>query len=64
MDLFAAMEIDKKLPLNYFFIGDEAFTNMNQFLSPWPGRGLDRYKVLLITGYPTLVRLLSVPSVF
>jgi len=38
MDLFAAVEIDKKLPLKYFFIGDEAFTNTNQFLSPWPGK--------------------------
>jgi hypothetical protein len=37
MDLFEAVEIDKKLPLKYFFIGDEAFTNTNQFLSPWPG---------------------------
>jgi len=38
MDLFAAVDIDKKLPLKYFFIGDEAFTNTNQFLSPWPGK--------------------------
>lgn len=27
-----------------FFIGDEAFTNTFQFLSPWSGRGLDEYK--------------------
>jgi hypothetical protein len=27
-----------------FFIGDDAFTNMSQFLSPWPGRGLYQYK--------------------
>jgi len=38
------LEVEKGLPSKYFFIGDEAFTNTNQFLSPWPGRGLDRYK--------------------
>ena len=38
MDLYEAVEIEKKLPLKYFFIGDEAFTNTNQFLSPWPGK--------------------------
>ena len=38
MDLYQAVEIDKKLPLKYFFIGDEAFTNTNQLLSPWPGK--------------------------
>jgi hypothetical protein len=37
MDLFEAVEMDDKLPSKYFFIGDEAFTNTNQFLSPWPG---------------------------
>jgi hypothetical protein len=39
-----ALEVDRRLPQEYFFIGDEAFTNTQQFLSPWPGRGLDRYK--------------------
>ena len=42
--LFEMLEIDKLLPDKYFFIGDEAFTNTYQFLSPWSGRGLDRYK--------------------
>jgi len=37
MDLFEAVEMDDKLPSKYFCIGDEAFTNTNQFLSPWPG---------------------------
>ena len=37
MDLYEAVEIDGMLPSKYFFIGDEAFTNTNQFLSPWPG---------------------------
>jgi hypothetical protein len=27
MDLFEAVEIDNKLPMKYFFIGDEAFTH-------------------------------------
>jgi hypothetical protein len=34
MDLYEAVEIGKKLPPKYFFIGDEAFMNTNQFLSP------------------------------
>jgi hypothetical protein len=38
MELFEAVELDKALPPKYFFIGDEAFTNSNQFLSPWPGK--------------------------
>jgi len=38
------LEVTQGLPSKYFFIGDEAFTNTQQFLSPWPGRGLDRYK--------------------
>jgi hypothetical protein len=38
------LEVEKGLPSKYFFIGDAAFTNTQQFLSPWPGRGLDRYK--------------------
>jgi hypothetical protein len=37
MDLYEAVEIDGMLPSKYFFIGDEAFTDTNQFLSPWPG---------------------------
>ncbi len=43
-NLCKAVEHDRHLPEKYFFIGDEAFTNTNQCLSPWPGRGLDRYK--------------------
>jgi hypothetical protein len=35
--LFTALEVEKRLPSQYFFIGDEAFTNTSQFLSPWPG---------------------------
>lgn len=42
--LYEALEIDKLLPPKYFFIGDEAFTNTNQLLTPWSGRGLDQYK--------------------
>jgi len=41
------LEIDCGLPSKYFFIGYEAFTNTNQFLSPWPGQSLDRYKRFL-----------------
>jgi len=32
------LEIEKLLPEKYFFIGDEAFTNTQQFLSLWPGK--------------------------
>jgi hypothetical protein len=42
--LFERLETEKQLPSKFFFIGDEAFTNTFQFLSPWSGRGLDRYK--------------------
>ncbi len=42
--LFKMLEIDQLLPDKYFFIGNEAFTNTNQFLSPWSGCGLDHYK--------------------
>jgi hypothetical protein len=38
MELYEAVEIDIRLPLKYFFIWDEAFTNTNHFLSPWPGK--------------------------
>ena len=38
MDLYEAVEFGGKLPAKYFFIGDEAFTCTNQFLSPWPGK--------------------------
>jgi hypothetical protein len=37
------LEVQKGLPSKYFFIGDEACTNTQQFLSPWPVRGLDQY---------------------
>ncbi len=36
-NLYEALEVKKLLPDNYFFIGDEAFTCTNQFLSPWLG---------------------------
>jgi hypothetical protein len=39
--LYKLLEVDRALPSKYFFIGDEAFTNTFQFLSPWSGRGLD-----------------------
>jgi len=42
--LFQMLEIDKELPAKYFFNGDNAFNTTQQFLSPWPGRGLDIYK--------------------
>lgn len=32
------LEVDGGLPNKYFFIGDKAFTNTSQFLSPWPGK--------------------------
>ena len=48
MDLYEAVEIDRKLPPKYFFIGDEAFTNTNQFLSPWPGKCCNIFAPLCI----------------
>lgn len=33
-----------KLPSKYFIIGDEAFSCTNQLLSPYPGRGIGKYK--------------------
>ena len=39
-----AVEDLRQLPEQYFFIGDEAFSNTQQFLSPWPGRGLGPFK--------------------
>eukprot|EP00600_Ochromonadales_sp_CCMP1393_P011227 CAMPEP_0175017390 /NCGR_PEP_ID=MMETSP0005-20121125/12371_1 /TAXON_ID=420556 /ORGANISM="Ochromonas sp., Strain CCMP1393" /LENGTH=398 /DNA_ID=CAMNT_0016274799 /DNA_START=829 /DNA_END=2026 /DNA_ORIENTATION=+ len=32
------------LPLEYFFIGDEAFVNSNQLMVPWSGHGLDPWR--------------------
>ena len=43
-NLYNLLEVEKVLPEKYFFIGDEAFSNTPQFLSPWPGRGLDPYR--------------------
>ena len=42
-DVKAALE-DGALPGQYYFIGDEAFQNADQFLVPWGGRGLDPWK--------------------
>ena len=33
-----------RIPAQFFIIGDEAFTNINQVLSPWSGRGIGAYK--------------------
>jgi hypothetical protein len=33
-------ELDER----FFMIGDEAFSNTNQMCSPWPGRGIGRWK--------------------
>jgi hypothetical protein len=33
-----------QLDNRYYCIGDEAFTTTDQMLSPWPGRGLGRWK--------------------
>lgn len=33
-----------KMPSKYFIIGDEAFSCTNQVLSPYPGRGIGKYK--------------------
>lgn len=36
--------VNGELPSEYFIIGDEAFSCSDQILSPWPGRGIGRYK--------------------
>jgi hypothetical protein len=36
-NLYDFLEVEESLPPKYLFISDEAFTNMQQFLSPWPG---------------------------
>ena len=41
--LYAAMS-EGRLDDKFFIIGDEAFSNTQQFLSPYPGRGLDVWK--------------------
>ncbi len=43
-ELHYFLEVMQGLPSKYFFIDDEAFTNTQQFLSYWPGRGLDCFK--------------------
>ncbi len=35
---------DGLLDERFFIIGDEAFSNTQQVLSPWPGRGIGRWK--------------------
>jgi hypothetical protein len=35
---------DGRLDPRYFVIGDEAFPCTNQMVSPWPGRGIGRWK--------------------
>ena len=42
--LYKAIEAGLLHPRCYFIIGDEAFSNTNELLSPWPGRGLGKYK--------------------
>jgi hypothetical protein len=37
INLYNAVEFDNKLPAKCFFLGNEAFTCTNPFLSPWPG---------------------------
>ena len=34
-NIYEMLEIERQLPEKYFLIGDEAFTNTFQFLSPW-----------------------------
>jgi len=41
--LYAAVK-DGKLDDRFFIIGDEAFSNIDQVLSPYPGRGVGRWK--------------------
>ena len=36
---------DGALPEQYYIVGDEAFVNTNQLLTPWSGRGLGNWKI-------------------
>ncbi len=38
------VEEKNRLPPDYFFIGDEAFSNTDQFLVPYSGQGLGPWK--------------------
>jgi len=50
-NLYQMLEIDGLLPDDFFFIGDEAFTNTQQFLSPWPGKyGHSLFYVFCVIG--------------
>jgi hypothetical protein len=45
--MFSQMKHDLDLgilPFQYYFVGDEAFMNTNQFLVPWSGHNLDSWK--------------------
>jgi hypothetical protein len=44
MSAFKKMLDDGRLDPRYFVIGDEAFPCTDQMLSPWPGRGIGRWK--------------------
>jgi hypothetical protein len=57
MDLYEAVEIDNQLPMKYFFIGDEDFTNTNQFLSPQSGKYIFHFVCL-----PTCCVILTVSA--
>ena len=37
-NLYQMLEVEKLLSDKYFFVGDKAFTNTHQFISPWPGK--------------------------
>ncbi len=45
LSLLKKLVIDEgKLPAQFFLIGDEAFSCVNQFLVPYSGRGLGTWK--------------------
>ncbi len=42
--VLAGCDVNAKfIAASYFFIGDEAFTNTDQFVSPWPGKNFVLY---------------------
>jgi hypothetical protein len=43
-ELRKLVEVDRRLPEPFYFVGDEAFTTTSQLLTPWPGRSLGPWK--------------------
>jgi len=43
-ELRKLVEVDRRLPEPFYFVGDEALTTTTQLMTPWPGRSLGPWK--------------------